>query len=78
MLIDVIFTTNNKNIATVITAPFCLSDHDLVGCVRKTNNAKIKPRTIKCRNYSQYNPINLKRDLSSNVTITAIMFNLGY
>jgi exonuclease III len=66
-LIDVILTTHSKNIASIVTAPLSLSDHDLVGCIRKINNQKSKPRTIKCRNYSRYNPDNLRRDLSGNI-----------
>lgn len=66
-LIDVILTSNRKNIAATVTTHLSLSDHDLVGCIRKLNNTKLKPRTITCRNYSGYDPLKLKRDLSSNV-----------
>lgn len=66
-LIDVILTNFSKNVAAVITVPLSLSDHDMIGCVRKLNNIKTKPRTIKCRNYSSYNPENLKRELTENL-----------
>ena len=35
----------------------------MVGCVRKTNAAKFKPRLIKCRNYRKYNPKEMTEDL---------------
>ena len=63
-LIDVILTTREENIAKTIVAPLSLSDHDLIGCVRKVNHQKVDPRTITCRNYSKYDPEALKRELS--------------
>jgi hypothetical protein len=66
-LIDVILTNVKRNVASVITAPLSLSDHDLIGCVRKLNNQNIKARTIKCRNYLRYNPDNLIRDLAEEI-----------
>ena len=36
--------------------PTSLSDHDMVGCIRKLNHTKYLPRTIWCRNYSKYDP----------------------
>ena len=66
-LIDVVLTNTSRNISTVISAPMSLSDHDLIGCVRKLNNKRINPRTIKCRNYSKYDPKNLKKDLNEEI-----------
>jgi hypothetical protein len=34
---------------------------------QKEKPSKVNPRTIKCRNYSKYNPEELKRDLSSHI-----------
>ena len=66
-LIDVILTNISKNIKNVITTPLSLSDHDLIGCVRKLNNHNTKSRTRTSRNYSKYNPDNMKTDLSREV-----------
>ena len=35
----------------------------MVGIVRKMNHVKYKPQTIKCRNYSNYDPSSLEKDL---------------
>ena len=62
-LIDVIFTNKKHNIShnTVIAAGF--SDHDLIACVRKMNNIKHKPETIRCRNFKNYNIDQINNDL---------------
>ena len=61
--IDVIFTTNKSNISHSDVIPTSISDHDMVGIVRKMNHVKYKPQTIKCRNYSNYDPSSLEKDL---------------
>ena len=62
-LIDVIYTNKEYNIShsTVITAGF--SDHDLIACVRKMNNIKYKPETIRCRNFKNYNVNQINNEL---------------
>ena len=55
-LIDVIFSNKPENIVKATVIPAELSDHDMIGCSRKINNTKYKPRSIKCRNYKNYNP----------------------
>ena len=35
----------------------------MVGCVRKVNHSKFVPRTIRCRDYSNYDPETLKQQL---------------
>ena len=64
-LIDVIQTNNSNNIShkTVINAG--LSDHDLIACVRKMNNIKHKPVTIRCRNFKNYGVDAINIDLSN-------------
>ena len=62
-LIDIILINNDKNVSKMITAPLSVSDHDLIGCVRKLNNNRFQPRTITCRNYKNYEPANMRQDL---------------
>ena len=42
-----------------------MSDHDVIGCVRKINTLKFKQKTITCRNYAKYDPNNLCTDLAN-------------
>ena len=62
-LIDIIATTNCKYIRSANVFPSGFSDHDLIGCVRKVNHLRFKPKEIRCRDYSRYNPDQLNRDL---------------
>ena len=62
-LIDVIITNKVSNISTTDVIPLSLSDHDMVGCVRKLNHQTFDHKTIHCRNYSKYNHNNLRQDL---------------
>ena len=57
---------NEKNISKITTAPLSISDHDLVGCVRKLNNNRYQPRTITCRNYRNYEPASMRQDLTES------------
>ena len=43
--------------------PACLSDHELIGCVRKLNSHSFKPRTIKTLDYKNYSQEDLCFDL---------------
>ena len=62
-LIDVIFTNRPQNVYGVNVIPAGLSDHDMIGCVRKLHNHKYQPRTITCRNYANYDPVSFRNDL---------------
>ena len=62
-LIDIIASNNCKNIRFAKVFPSGFSDHDFVGCVRKTNHTKLKPKEIRCRDYKKYNPHHLNLDL---------------
>ena len=62
-LIDIIASNNCKNIRFAKFFPSGFSDHDFVGCVRKTNHTKFKPKEIRCRDYNKYNPHHLNLDL---------------
>ena len=39
-------------------------DHNLIKCVRKLNNIKFNPRTIKCRDYKNYDQTTVSAELS--------------
>ena len=54
-LIDIICSTKPSSISKTDTIPTSISDHDMVGLVRKLNHFKYTPKTIRCRNYSKYN-----------------------
>ena len=62
-LIDVIQTTQPSNITKSVVVPADLSDHDMVGCVRKLHNLKSKPKTIKCRNFTRYDANTVCKEL---------------
>ena len=64
-LIDIILTNNQSVISATGIAPLNLSDHDLIGCVRKMNHMKYQYKTITCRNYSKYDPEKMRMDLQS-------------
>ncbi len=55
-LIDIIATNNPETIKTANVIPLSIGDHDMVGCVRKMNAMKFKPKVIVCRNYTNYDP----------------------
>ena len=62
-LIDIIASNNCKYIQSASVFPSGFSDHDLVGCVLKTNHMKFKPKEILCRDYSRCNTGQLNLDL---------------
>ena len=53
------------NIPLQYVIPLGISDHSMIGCVRKTNLLKFKLPTIKCRNYSKYDKETFNNDLKS-------------
>ena len=53
-VIDVILTNRPDNVINVNSIISSLSDHNVIKCVRKLNNIKFNPRTIKCRDYKSY------------------------
>ena len=64
ILIDLTVTNNPRNIVKQAVAPFSLSDHDLVLCVRKINALKYTPKIIECRDYRNYSPEKSCKSLS--------------
>ena len=69
-LTDTIFTNIPKNISKANTVSTSLSDHDMVGCVRKLNHLKYESKTIHCRNYRDYDPKALQEDLQEQSWVT--------
>ena len=74
-LIDTVFTNKPENISKTDTIPTSLSDHVMVGCVRKLNHIKYESKTIHCRNYMDYDPKALQKDLQEQSWITYFCFN---
>ena len=62
-LIDVIFVKETSRTAKSEVFPMSISDHDIIGCVYKMNNIKFSGRTIRCRDYRNYNPEQLQKDI---------------
>ena len=61
-IIDII-ASNKDNIKNVKVIPSTLSDHEMVGCLRKINYKQFPSKTIRCRNLTNYDPCALNRDL---------------
>lgn len=62
-LIDIIATTDRSKVSDTIVFPSDISDHDLVGIVRKMHIHRLKPRKIYVRDYTKYNKKSFKNDL---------------
>ena len=56
-LIDVILTNWPDNVVNANSITSFLSDHNVIKCVRKLNNIKFNPRTIKCRYHKNYDQL---------------------
>ena len=63
-LIDLIITNRPDNITNKGVFPNSIADHDMIACSRKINNICYNPKTIKCRNYTNYSPEELKSDVA--------------
>ena len=61
-LIDIIATSNISTIVNHGVISTGIGDHEMVGCVRKINWVKFKPRLIKCHDYRKYNPKEMSED----------------
>ena len=64
-LIDHIFVSRSSCFPSTKFVTSCISDHDFVYCRRKINTAKFRHRTIKCRNFRNYNPTRLRDDVKN-------------
>ena len=65
-LIDIIAVSNPVNIAQSEVIPCDISDHEIIGFVRKLNRQKYVPRTISCRDFKKYNPAAFRETLSNS------------
>ena len=63
-LIDLIIKNCPENITNKGVFPKSITDHDMIACSRKINNICYNPKTIKCRNYTNYSPEELKSDVA--------------
>ena len=63
-IIDFFFTNSTENIVNSDVFTTSLSDHDMIDAVRKINNAKFPTRTVKCRNYQNYDKKLLVNEVS--------------
>jgi len=70
-LIDVILSTHPQNIPFTVVVPVGLSDHFMVGCVRKMNSLKFQARAVTGRTYSKYHKDSFVNDLK-NVSWEAV------
>ena len=64
-LIDITATNNPSLIRDLNVIPTAISDHDMVGCSRKVNHGKFKPKRATCRNFKSYNPEAMCDELNS-------------
>ena len=53
-LIDVVLTENPLNISSTVNIAASLSDHNLIGCIRKMNSFRYQPEVIACRDFKNY------------------------
>ena len=45
-LIDVVLTNNPLNVSNTVNIPASLSDHNLIGCIRKMNSLRYQPEIV--------------------------------
>ena len=62
-LIDVIFAENDFAVTRTSVIPMSIEDHDMVGCIYKLNNARFSQKNIHCRDYENYDPLLMNRDI---------------
>ena len=62
-IIDIIASSDDSKIADKIVFPSCLSDHELVGVIRKMLIKRFTPRKVFVRDYSKFNVDDFKNDL---------------
>ena len=53
-----------ENITNKNVFPNSIAEHDMMACSRKINNICYNPKTIKCRNYTNYSPEKLKSGIA--------------
>ena len=63
--IDLIFCSHPDRIIKTNTIPSSLSDHEMVGLIRKINCLKYRQRTIIIRNFANYSQDDYCVDMNS-------------
>lgn len=63
-LIDIILSAHPHNISLTKVIQLCISDHFMVGYVRKMNSLRFEARTIKCRSHTKFNREAFNKDLT--------------
>ena len=66
-LIDLIITNRPENITKKGVFLNSIADQDMITCSRKINNIWYNPKTIKCRNYTNCSPEELKSDVANKI-----------
>lgn len=84
-LIDLILTNSPGSISSTGVFATSISDHDIVGCIRKINTEKYQPRIVLSRNLKSYNPVSMNKELDAidwsllyslkNVDVAVNLFN---
>ena len=62
-LLDLFATYSPKNVTLAKVIPSTLSDHDMLVVVRKINAGKLPPRSVECRNFSNYDHMTFIEEL---------------
>ena len=71
-LIDVIFVKNDFAVTRTSVIPMPIADHDMVGCIYKLNNAPFSQKNIHCRDYRNYDPLLMNRDIRQSSRINEV------
>ena len=59
-----ILTNRSDNVINANSIISFLTDRNVIKCVKKLNNIKFNPRTIKCRDYKNYDETTVNAELS--------------
>ena len=62
-LIDLIITNRPENITNKVVFVNSITDHEMITCSRKINNIRYNPKTVECRNYTNYSPEKLRSNV---------------
>ena len=65
MLIDVVLTNTPEKISHCDTLLSSLSDHEMIGFIRKKVVMKYAPKRLTSQNYKNYNPKIIRMELNS-------------
>ena len=77
-IIDLSYTSNKSNVVDTIVYNNSMSDHSVIGINRKMSFQRFQPKTIKCRDYSNYNKDLLKDKLRSIPCENCLVYSEGW